>query len=216
MPKKWMRRRPSLSALCFQGILFILVISACATPALAHRVLIYAYAEGDTIYTDSKFVPDTPVRQGKILVMDKNTDKVLLTGQTDDQGKFAFKIPSEAAAQKLDLEIVVEAAMGHRGEWLLKADKYLTGATPGSSAAPAPASPTGPVAGGSKPANIDQQALEAALNKALERQLGPINEKLTELTIHRTSPTDIIGGIGYILGLFGLGAYFLSKRKNNP
>jgi len=120
-------------------------------------------------------------------------------------------------AQKMDLNIVVEAAMGHRGEWLLKANSYLPGATPGKAAAPAaPTSATTPAAPGTKAVNVDQQALEAALNKALERQLAPINEKLTELTIHRTSLTDIIGGIGYILGLCGLGAYFLSKRKNHP
>ena len=213
MPKKSLRRKPSLPVLFWQALLLILVIGAFTTPALAHRVLIYAYAEGDTIQTESKFVPDTPVRQGKILVMDKKTDQVLLTGQTDDQGKFAFKIPAAAAAQKMDLLIVVEAAMGHRGEWLLKADSYLTGAAPGKAATPTAATPAAP---GAKAANIDPQALEAALNKALERQLGPINEKLTDLTIHRTTPTDIIGGIGYILGLFGLGAYFLSKRKNNP
>jgi nickel transport protein len=202
-------------------MLLILVLGALATPALAHRVLIYAYAEGDTIFTESKFVPDTPVRQGKIQVMDKQTGKVLLTGQTDDQGKFAFKIPPEAAAQRLDLNIVVDAAMGHRAEWLLKATSYLTGAAPGSPAAPAkPGQASTPAA--SAPASQDthvqmgQQELEAALNKVLERQLGPINEKLTELTIHRTTLTDILGGIGYILGLCGLGAYFLSKRKNNP
>jgi nickel transport protein len=58
--------------------------------------------------------------------------------------------------------------------------------------------------------------LEETVNKALEHQLAPVKEMLTELTIHQTSLTDIIGGIGYILGLFGLAAYFLSKRKNNP
>jgi len=140
-----------------------------------------------------------------------------LTGQTDDQGKFSFKIPAEAASQKLDLKIVVEAAMGHRGEWLLKATSYLAGATSGSPAAPAPVAT--PIAAAPKTKDIQhtaQQDLEAALNKALERQLAPINEKLTELTLHRTSLPDIIGGIGYILGLCGLGAYFLSKRKNNP
>ncbi|MFZ5448970.1 MAG: hypothetical protein ACOZFS_10085 [Thermodesulfobacteriota bacterium] len=216
MLETWFLGKQSRRNLLIQGIFLILIIWAFSTPALAHRVLIFAYAEGDTIHTESKFVPDTPVRQGKILVMDKKTDKVLLTGQTDDQGKFSFKIPAEAAAQKLDLNIVVEAAMGHRGEWLLKADKYLTGTTPGSPAASALASPTGPAAPSGQAPNLDQPALEAALNKALERQLGPINEKLTELTLHRTSLTDIIGGIGYILGLFGLLAYFQSKRKKNP
>jgi nickel transport protein len=64
-------------------------------------------------------MPNTPVRQGKIVVMEAQTGKELLTGTTDDQGKFSFKKPPEA--QKADLKIVVEAAMGHRGEWLLKA-----------------------------------------------------------------------------------------------
>jgi nickel transport protein len=192
---------------------------AFAPPALAHRVLIFAYAEGDTIRTESKFVPNDPVRQGKILVIDQKTGKELLTGQTDNQGKFFFKIPAEAVAQKMDLKIVVEAAMGHRGEWLLKADSYLPGAKAGPAAAPvaipASAATPAPITLGSKADNPDQQALEAALNKALERQLAPIKEMLTELTIHRISLTDILGGIGYILGFFGLWAYFQSKGKGN-
>jgi nickel transport protein len=216
MPKKWLPLSRKLPALWVMGICLILTLTVVTTPALAHRVLVFAFAEGDTIHTESKFIPDTPVRQGKILVMDKKTDKVLLTGQTDDQGKFAFKIPAEAVDQKLDLEIVVEAAMGHRGEWLLKADSYLTSVTPGKATDPAPASPTAPAASGTKAAHIDPQTLEAALNKALEQQLAPINEKLTDLTTHRTTPTDIIGGIGYILGIFGLGAYFLSIKKDKP
>jgi len=104
-----------------QGVFLILIICAFAPPVLAHRVVIFAYTEGDIVHTESKFMPNTPVRQGKILVLDAKSDKVLLTGQTDDQGKFSFKMPPEAAAQKLDLKIVIDAAMGHRGEWLLKA-----------------------------------------------------------------------------------------------
>lgn len=216
MPKKWLWWRQRLLALWVQGVLVILAFSVFTTPALAHRVLVFAFAEGDTIHTESKFIPDTPVRQGKIEVLDQKTGQELLTGQTDDQGKFSFKIPAAAAAHKLDLNIVVEAAMGHRGSWLLKADSYLTGATPGKAVAPAPASPTAPAAPETKAANVDQQALEAAVNKALERQLAPIKEMLTELTIHRTSLQDILGGIGYILGLFGLWAYFQSRGKKNP
>jgi nickel transport protein len=116
----------------------------------------------------------------------------------------------------MDLNIVVEAAMGHRGEWLLKADSYLAGLSPGKTAAAAAPGPAPPSAvPGTKAVSLDRQRLEEALNKALERQLAPIKEKLTQLTIHRTSLSDIIGGIGYILGLFGLWAYFQSKRIKN-
>ncbi len=194
-----------------------------ASPALAHRVLLFAYPEGDTIHTESKFIPDTPVRQGKILVTDQKTGQVLLTGQTDDQGKFSFKIPEAAMAGKLNLLIVAEAAMGHRGEWLLKAESYLPGAQKTTTAAapvastPAPSSSTSPpVAAGAKAASVDQQALETALDKSLERHLAPIKEMLTELTIHRTSLTDVVGGLGYIAGIFGLWAYFMSKKQPKP
>jgi nickel transport protein len=216
MPEKYLHRQPSFGALFCQTILLILAIVAFTTPALAHRVLTFAYAEGDTIHTESKFVPNDPVRQGKILVIDQKTGQELLTGQTDNQGKFSFKIPPAAMAQKLDLNIVVEAATGHRGAWLLKANSYLPGTPPGKTAAPASVSPTAPAAAATKATNLDQQALEATVNKALEHQLAPIKAMLTDLTIHRTTPTDIIGGIGYILGLCGLAAYFLSKRKHNP
>jgi nickel transport protein len=215
MPKKWLRWRRHFLALWVQGVVALMALGVFTAPALAHRVLIFAYAEGDTIHTESKFIPDTPVRQGKIEVLDQKTGKILLTGQTNDQGKFSFKIPAEAATQKLDLNIVVEAAMGHRGAWLLKADSYLIGAAPGKAAARAPVPATAPAAPEAKAANVDQQALEAAVNKALERQLAPIKEMLTELTIRRTSLPDILGGIGYILGLFGLWAYFQSRGKKN-
>jgi nickel transport protein len=218
MAEKRLLRRRNLPALWVQAFFLILSIVAFALPALAHRVLVYAYAEGDTIHTESKFVPDTPVRQGKVLVVDQKTDKELLTGQTDDQGKFSFKIPAEALEQKLDLKIVIEAAMGHRGQWLLKADSYLTGVKPeaaGAPTAPAQALETTPATPVAKAAGVDRQTMEDAMNKALERQLAPIKEMLTELAIHRTSLTDILGGIGYILGIFGLWAYFLSKRSKN-
>jgi len=121
MREKWFLGKLHRPNFWVQGVFLILIICAFTTPALAHRVLIFAYTEGDTIHTESKFVPGGPVRQGKILVLDQKTGKELLTGQTDDQGKFSFKMPPEAAAQKMDLKIVIEAGMGHRGEWLLKA-----------------------------------------------------------------------------------------------
>ena len=201
------------------AVFLLLAVGLVSTPALAHRVLVFAYAEGGSIYVEGKFVPNTPVRQGKVLVLDQKTEKVLLTGKTNDQGKFSFKIPAQAAAQKMDLKIVVEAAMGHQGEWLLKAKSYLPGVK-AASAAPAPASPppaasSGPAAAGAKTATVDAKMLEEVVNKALERQLGPIKEMLTELSIHRTSLPDILGGLGYILGFFGLWAYFQSKKKKD-
>ncbi len=124
MRKSWSSKKQGLIHLCAQGIYLVLVICALATPALAHRVIIFAYTEGDTVHTESKFEPGGPVQHGKIIVQDAKSGKQLLTGDTDTQGKFSFTIPAEAKSQKMDLKIVIEAGMGHRGEWLLKADQY--------------------------------------------------------------------------------------------
>ena len=120
--------------------------------------------------------------------------------------------------------------MGHRGEWQMKAESYLpalkrlAGAaapvapspagvvTPSSAAAATPAAAASPAPG--VPA-VDRQMLEETLNKVLERQLAPIKEMLAESQVHKTTPTDIIGGIGYIMGIFGLLAYFQSRKRKD-
>ena len=205
------------AGLGYYAVLVILALGLCATAARAHRMLVFAFPEGDTIQVESKFVPDTPVHQGKVLVLDQKTDQELMRGQTDDQGKFSFEIPAQARAEKMDLKIVVESTLGHRGEWLLQAGNYLPGAppAPAKAAEPAPAAAPAPKASETQTVNLDQQALEAALQKTLERELAPIQEKLTELTLHRTSLTDVIGGLGYIMGLFGLWAYMQSRKRKD-
>ena len=210
MPENLLSKR-LLTVLRVQGLLLLLVLGALATPALAHRVLVFAFAEGDTIHTESKFVPNDPVRQGKILVMDAKTGQELLTGTTDDQGKFSFKIPPEAAAQKMDLKIVVEAAMGHRGEWLLKAASYLPGVETRRGSGPG----RGPVT--CNPGCQGRQCRSAGPGSRLEQgpgaPTGPHQREAHRLTMHRTSLPDILGGLGYILGFFGLWAYFQSRRQ---
>ncbi|RJR41704.1 MAG: hypothetical protein C4567_08500 [Deltaproteobacteria bacterium] len=216
---KWLAKKPRIWNYQVLGFFLFLALGLFDSPALAHRVLVFAHATGDTIHTESKFVPDSPVRQGRVQVSDQKTGQVLVSGKTDEKGKFSFKIPSDAAAQKMDLKIVVAAGQGHQGEWLLKAAAYLPEAKAAPGATPPPSSPAAsasiPAAPGAKTAAVDTHLLETTVNQALERQLAPINKQLAELAVRRTSLTDIIGGFGYILGFFGIWAYFQSKRKKD-
>ncbi|MGQ9689452.1 MAG: hypothetical protein ACUVXF_11805 [Desulfobaccales bacterium] len=90
--------------------------------------------------------------------------------------------------------------------WLLLLLVMVTRAAAAPPPAPLPSEPH---------AAIDRQTLEEVVNKALERQLAPIKELLTELTIRQPSLPDIIGGLGWIMGLFGLWAYFQSKKRKD-
>ena len=57
------------------------------------------------------------------------------------------------------------------------------------------------------------QDVEAVIETVLDRKLKPVTMMLAEA--HHESPTvrDILGGIGYILGLAGIAAYVHSRKK---
>jgi nickel transport protein len=92
-------------------ILLTLVLSGSAQ---AHKVTLFAYAEGGTIYTESFFPDGKSVEGGKVLVYDSQ-EKLLLEGVTDTRGLFSFPIPGVD-----DLTIVIDAAMGHKNSFKLK------------------------------------------------------------------------------------------------
>jgi nickel transport protein len=213
MGKEWrsvLRLLKRLPVLGLGGLLFLMVF---VSPALSHRMLVFAYAEGDTIHSEAKFVPDTPVRGGKVLVLEQGSGRELLTGETDNRGKFSFKVPKEAAAGNLDLKIVVEAGMGHRGEWLLKAGSYGRNSEPLKNLASAANRTAVQAAPGPEILKLESQALETILTRVLERQLAPLHARLAEMAVRRVSLTDVVAGLGYLLGFFGLWAYFKSKGQ---
>jgi nickel transport protein len=90
------------------------VVLSATGPALAHKVNLFAYAEGGTIFTESYFPDGRAVEGGKVLVYDSK-DKLLLEGVTDTEGFFNFEIPKAD-----DLNIVIEATMGHKNCFRLK------------------------------------------------------------------------------------------------
>ena len=95
-----------------------LLTALCSLPfsgtAHAHKVNIFAYVEGDIIYTESYFPDGRPVENGIIEVIDPSGKK-LLEGKTDTEGTCSFRLPAQD-----DLTIVINASMGHKSKFLLK------------------------------------------------------------------------------------------------
>ncbi|XPS82998.1 hypothetical protein Dvar_10160 [Desulfosarcina variabilis str. Montpellier] len=83
-------------------------------PALAHKVNLFAYAEGGKIYTESYFSDGKAVAGGKVMVYDSQ-EQLILEGTTDSEGLFSFDIPKID-----DLKIVINASMGHKNSFKLK------------------------------------------------------------------------------------------------
>lgn len=188
-----------------------------STTAFGHKVRIFAYGDGEMIVGETAFSGGKKPKNVEISVLGKNTEKVLATTTTDELGKFKVPIPEEAKSEKLDLRIVVNVGEGHRGEWLLEASEYLPNITQNHSdshknsveaKSPAPES--------TPPQNkitIDPDQLQLLVEKAVEKQLGPVKQMLAANREKQVSLQDILGGIGYLLGLAGIAAYIQSKKE---
>lgn len=199
-------------------VLLLIVFFGGLDRAWAHRVNVFAWVEGDTVHVQSKFSGGRKVKDGKIDVLDPQ-GIALLSGLTNDQGEFSFVVP-----QQTDLRILLSAGQGHQGEWTLRAAEL--GAGPSKNALQTGAEkdmPSEPKGQGLQtvpdaPIAVQDNALtskelEAALETVLDRKLKPIAGMLAD--IRQSGPTvkDIFAGIGYILGLVGVGAYVHSRKK---
>lgn len=192
--------------------IFILVFPASA---FAHRVSIFAWVDGDTIRTESKFSGSRMVKGGIVKVFDME-ENLLLEGTTDENGEFSFKIPERAP-----LRIELIAGTGHGNEWLITADDIGASELKTAKETPAAAS----IAALEKTSEntvaetrISQEEMEEivekAVEKAVDQKLKPVMKILSDMSDPGPEISDIFGGIGYIIGLVGIGAYFGSRRKS--
>ncbi len=170
-------------------------------PAWAHRVTIFAWVEGDTVCTQSKFSGGRKAKGATVVVYDKEGNQ-LLEGRTDEKGQFSFKVP-----QKTELKVALKASMGHLAEWTIPAEEIM------GAAASLPDDNTtgelrGPIAVG-----LSHQQVRAIIDESLDRKLAPITNMLANSLDHGTRVSEIIGGVGYIFGLVGVALYFTTRRK---
>jgi nickel transport protein len=103
------------------SVVLLVVSMVFAGNAMAHKVNLFAYAEGGKIYTESYFPDGKGVENGKILVYDSRKH-LFLEGVTDTQGLFSFPITVVD-----DLTLVIEASMGHKNSFKLKRQEVEAG-----------------------------------------------------------------------------------------
>ena len=194
------------------ALLFWLMFNASA---LAHNVIVFAWVEGNTVFTESKFSAGKMVKGGRIEVLDVD-GALLLEGITDDSGLFSFNTPKIA-----DLTIVLEAGTGHKNTWTVKAAELEGGV-----AGPTEDIPSVSEESTQKPPGEDvlsvapgptSREVEEIVARQLDEKLRPLNRMMAESRSRGPTLSDIIGGIGYILGLVGLGAYIrFRKERGKP
>ena len=215
-------------SLAITSVILAAFILATSTSALAHRVNIFAWTEGNEIVAECGFNGGNKVKQGQVVVFDAATGAKLLEGRTDDFGVYRFPVSAEGKAH--GVRIVIKAGEGHQNEWTVEAAELATiqpgtGAAPAASSAPAsapavaaapaaqaPSSPKTDKAPAQQAANISASELQNIVNTALDAKLGPIRKELAEMRVARPGFSEIFGGIGWLVGLAGIALYFKGRR----
>ncbi len=193
----------------------LFMITLFATQAFAHRVSLFAYVEGDTVFTESYFSKKREVHQGALEIFSTVSGELLLKGTTDDKGLFNFPIPEATKAERSGLLINLYASEGHRAVWTLTADEIFPDISE-----PDSQTQTQPVPSPASKVELTQPTepgLDLAELTAQVKTLTDKVETLKRLIISQQEKgpgvNEIFSGIGYILGLFGVAAFFLSRKK---
>ncbi len=200
-----------------------LVMLVCASlitalPAMAHKIFMTAWVEEDSAFLEAGFGDGSLAKNAEVTVFD-DVGNELLKGKTNDQGEYSFKIPKKCA-----LKLKVNAGMGHQTEAYIPLedvqaafpDEPSTAVRADQAAQPASAQALAAPAGTPAVASVSAKEIERIVEKSLDKKLKPIIRRLAQKEDVGPEFKDIAGGIGYILGLVGLGAYFnYRKRKED-
>jgi nickel transport protein len=206
---RWRSRRGSWRLL---GLLLLVCI---AGPVLAHKLNLFAAAEGRRISGEVYFAGGGKAADVPVLVQNA-AGETLAELRSGADGRFVFEAEAPVAHR-----IVAETPDGHRAAWRIGAVE-LAGAFPAAGdtgAAGALAAAAGDATKArAEPARAQQNAatgagrpldpaVAAAIERAVARQVRPLRDD-ARAAREAAQFRDVLGGIGYILGLAGLGLWW--------
>ena len=193
---------PTINHPIKSAILTTLAIFLLAVPAAqAHKIKIFAMTEGATV-TGYAYAPGgVRLPNNKVTVLGQNNEK-LAELTTDAQGNFSF-----TPKKRSDLHFEMDTGDGHRTSFLIQAEELPT--TLPTDKTVAPKQVTKPQPPSTKPVAAttpSQDELATMIDLAVARNIRPLREQI-EAYEQKVRFHDILGGIGYILGLAGIAAY---------
>ncbi|WP_316859698.1 cobalt ABC transporter permease [uncultured Cohaesibacter sp.] len=215
----------------FAGLLLIM-FATFAMPAYAHKVIASAFAEGEVIEGEIGFSNGEMAVNAVVEVFDENDNKIGET-VTDEDGIFQYK-----PTKKIVHIFRSNLGAGHIASYRMEVDELpeIAGAADqpqqaatdeksepvaSDASAPAPAKPQGQMQ------SVDPAMLKAIVAEEVSAQLKQFKPEVSKALRAETKPLrkvvtaymekndlqSVLGGIGYIIGLFGVGFYVAANRK---
>ncbi len=182
----------------FFNLFFILLL--LPVQAQAHKIHVFAWVSGNIVTVESGFSGNHPLVKGAVTVKNAKTAELLLQGTGDSKGIFTFEIPGAVKENAADMLITVTGGEGHQSEWLIPASEYLAETI----TAKLPPQQT-----------LSNEELEELFRKILAEELAPLKRTLAKSREQKPGFRDIMGGIGYLLGLAGLIAWLKNRKTTD-
>lgn len=215
----------------FQAVFPVcLAVILCASQSFAHRINIFTLVEADQIRVECKFSKKSPAQNSPVTILDKASGKQLALKNTDDQGIALFPVTAEMKSAPQGLIAHINAGEGHENDFEIEKSE-LDGASassgteadpaPAETAAAEPAKPADPSVSAASSVQIpsdsvaamSRQELEKLISAVVDRRVTPLRVMIASQVEKGPSITEILGGIGWILGIFGTAALCLSRRR---
>lgn len=194
------------------ALLSLLVSVISPSHALAHKVVAGAYASGDRVEGEIGFSDGEMAKNVRVEVFAADGRKLGET-HTNGEGVFVFT-PTQPVAHVFRADL----GAGHVAEVRLELNELPAGlAAKGGSAAESGGEP--PVVSAhaaADPRSADAPAFTAAqrelVAEAVRAEIRPLRRELIAYK-EKNDLQTILGGIGYIVGLFGLWFFLAARRK---
>lgn len=104
--------------------MLLLILIAC--PAWAHNIHVFAYTEGSMIKGEGSLGGGKKAKNAEVEMINNADGTIILTTRTDDHGLFTFPLDAVGQEKPIDILIVLNGGPGHRAEWLLSAEDFVS------------------------------------------------------------------------------------------
>jgi len=189
--------------------LVLMTVLACMPmPALAHKVIAGVFRAGSSIEGEVGFSNGVMSADTEIVVTGPDGAE-LGRAVTDADGFFTFT-PTVNVVHTFRADL----GAGHVAEVMMPAEDIaaILGVAVAEEAVPTPGATTQPAAmGGVTVASLTEEE-RLAIAEVVRDEVRPLRREIAAYR-EKNDMQSILGGLGYIAGLFGLGFYIAARRR---
>ncbi|OKH89844.1 hypothetical protein [Thalassospira sp. TSL5-1] len=200
--------------------------------AQAHSFHVFALGDGDIIEGYAYFGGGARPHHAAFSI-EGSDGKVLLTGQTNDNGEFRLRVDHLD-----DYTIRANTGDGHAASYIVKSSELADDLPKATATSPASVialnatedapntdialstntgpSPTSSVIAPENPRiTITAEQLSSLVSHAVAKQVNPLREQIVAYE-NKVRFSDIMGGLGIIIGIFGTIAWWQARKRVSP